>query len=344
MILPDDIQLYQFLDYFDKSELVRYGRCSKHMLVLINQYAYLKIKRHILRIQKVENEDWIEEMMAALDISSHLRLLIVYWDLPFPLINDYRCMPTGNNYPQGGLLTIRKRYSLIGRFISDMSKDVIGFTFYYDHQNQHLMASHMDVSEQRFDYSVSLTNESLLLIPLQNPKDFLEFRTLIPSLNIRELKFPTLDLNLLSGFFIGTYGGHGHEILYVTIHEKNQCKLQLQGLKITGDKNVPAGEISFIVDLEPSPHHLNNQDTRPVIVSDTMGMFFANMEQRMSDALMICKGRGCINRFPGIWNPEYVPLVFIVYRQESQCVFSLVFEDINQNYRHGIDFSKFVPL
>ena len=45
MILSDDIQLYQFLDYFDKSELVRYGRCSKHMLELINQYDYLKIKR-----------------------------------------------------------------------------------------------------------------------------------------------------------------------------------------------------------------------------------------------------------------------------------------------------------
>lgn len=346
MILPEDIQLYQFLVLLDKFDLLRYGSCSKQLYTLMNQYAYLRIKNHVMRTQRVENEEWIQETLSAFEISSHMKLLLLFWDFQFPFENDYRCLPIGNNYPQGGLLTIRKRYSFIGKLVTDMTKDVMGFTFYLSNRNNSLMAYHMDVSEQRTEYTVSVTQESLLLIPSHNPEDYMEFRIMIPTLNLREIKFPSVDIPSLCGFFVGTYGGHGHEILYVTAHDTNRDKIQLRGLKVTGDKNVPAGEVSFIIDLERTSHPLNPHDMRPIIISNAMGMFFANMEQRLSDAVITCEGRGCINRIPGIWNPEHVPLTFMAYRggPGSQCAFSLVFEDQSEAYRHGIDFARYTPM
>ncbi|XP_041376674.1 F-box only protein 31-like [Gigantopelta aegis] len=48
------------------------------------------------------------------------------------------------------------------------------------------------------------------------------------------------------GFFKGTYGGHGIEIIQLKYDANGKI---VQGIKITGDPNVPATKISFEVDL-----------------------------------------------------------------------------------------------
>jgi hypothetical protein len=57
-----------------------------------------------------------------------------------------------------------------------------------------------------------------------------------------------LDCNELlpkAGIYIGSYGGHGKE--FILIHYLQDCFI---ATKITGDVNVPRGEVSFQSDLQ----------------------------------------------------------------------------------------------
>ncbi len=53
----------------------------------------------------------------------------------------------------------------------------------------------------------------------------------------------------LGGLWVGKYGEHGYEMLNVTYIGEHENTLV--AIKVTGDKNVPKGEISFTADLSP---------------------------------------------------------------------------------------------
>lgn len=115
---------------------------------------------------------------------------------------------------------------------------------------------------------------------------------------------------------------------------------QLFGAKVTGDANVPAGKVSFAVDLEKvcDVDDELEADSRPVILFLPSGAVMANLSNRRGSIAFWRKGRGQINRVPGRWCPEWVDVDFLVYQTGSRCAFSVLFRQPTEAVRVIIDF------
>jgi len=75
----------------------------------------------------------------------------------------------------------------------------------------------------------------------------------------------------LDGLWVGKFGHHGYEMVNVTYHGD-----QLIAYKVTGDKNVPRGEITFQVDLNPL--HQNAVGNDPYSESTTSTSTTENLQ------------------------------------------------------------------
>jgi hypothetical protein len=93
----------------------------------------------------------------------------------------------------------------------------------------------------------------------------------------------------LPGLYSAPYGPHGYEIIHVTWHDGSAAAdadaqsaddalppgvsahtPRLEGLKVTGDPNVPTGRLSFVAPLAPSAAETDdNEDDARQIVSFT---------------------------------------------------------------------------
>jgi len=79
-------------------------------------------------------------------------------------------------------------------------------------------------------------------------QEAMEARNLLPQFN-------------LEGLWVGKYGDHGYEMVNVTyVGDK------LIAMKVTGDNNVPKGEITFKADL--SPNTVGQEELTPIELSD----------------------------------------------------------------------------
>jgi len=71
-----------------------------------------------------------------------------------------------------------------------------------------------------------------------------------------------------SGYFMGSFGPHGPELLHLSRHkDRSAGKEVLQVRKITGDRSVPAGEILFRVPIDRSRRQLPD-----VMYAEEMGI------------------------------------------------------------------------
>jgi hypothetical protein len=71
---------------------------------------------------------------------------------------------------------------------------------------------------------------------------------------------------MLSGLWVGKYGDHGYEMVNVT-YAGGELGNVLVATKVTGDKNVPKGEITFTADLHPEAK--GRKELNPIELSDT---------------------------------------------------------------------------
>jgi hypothetical protein len=85
----------------------------------------------------------------------------------------------------------------------------------------------------------------------------------------------------LSGLHVGKYGDHGYEMVNIT-YAGGELGNTLVATKVTGDKNVPKGEITFTADLSPMARE--GKDLKPIELSDVASKQW---------------GRKYLSRFPG---------------------------------------------
>ena len=194
------------------------------------------------------------------------------------------------------------------------------------------------------------------------------------------LLLPESDRDILEGlrgFWVGTYGSHGQEIIQVrfttttttTTTTTSSSSITavtaapeapavaapaappviMEGLKITGDANVPANEWSFRVDVSCGPMDLAGAltaDPRPVYTLDThMGPMPRLLSQETRRIHSMYRGMGQINMVPGIWAPQEVGVdVVVLHPEENEGKGGLwvVWHDVEYTSRHCIDLTRMV--
>lgn len=166
---------------------------------------------------------------------------------------------------------------------------------------------------------------------------------------------PVLE-TLFERLWVGTYGPHGDEVLLlrmVRLEEEEEGvggapgRVICEGLKITGDPNVPAGKWSFRVDLD-RPCDMAEaiaSDPRPIYTMTASGPIqhvLLDLEEEMQAGRLhgIYPGQGQINRVPLTWNPETVGVDLVAWKENARrrLTFGLVWHDDDHAVRHCITF------
>ncbi len=174
------------------------------------------------------------------------------------------------------------------------------------------------------------------------------------------------------GLYYAIYGSHGLEILQL---DRIEGTTQYRALKLTGDPNVPANQISFRFDCNPDncrpgPYDSHRDDPfptatgpRPILCFEIDGII-PNMEvqlERRPVCTVISNAQGQINRNPRVWQPEWIQATIVMYDygldvgssvensarsvenrldESERAVFSVIFEDEGEDYRHVMDFHR----
>ena len=201
---------------------------------------------------------------------------------------------------------------------------------------------------------------ALKLIPLpplcsSDPDDLLPDEILTRLGAVTELRcIPQLS-NLL-GLVTAHYGPHGPEILHLSIESPcsqersvfgepvELCqRWRLRGLKVTGDPNVPNGNLTFTVDLTEmvSISDAVERDRRPLIFSNSIGTNrVEHIHMAVHRVAAWYRGHGQINSVPGEWDPDWVPCSVLVYnepRELSGAVGILLWDDFDSFFRHSME-------
>jgi hypothetical protein len=304
--------------------------------------------------------EWVVLCKELLNVPSTKALVQCFSRLSAPIVGYWRKIPAdfSSDY-RGELLRIRPShdYSLIAERLEPSGAIELRFTlrvvfdpFLRAHRFRaegSVSALSMEQKENILVVSSTLSSAFYAPVSLASPRD--------PSLTE-----PWFDwLQSLYGFVSAPYGSHGLEILTLRLsgagtpaYEHPECSIghpRLEGLKVVGDPNVPAAEFSFLVDLSTTydPRERLAADSR-VVISFVLGggLRIVVPESRRDHIRYWFRGRGQINRTPGVWAPNWVDIDFLVYQEQSRrqlgdVLFSVLWGDGD---RHMTDFKRFGDL
>lgn len=353
--------LFELLLFLSPVDCCKLGQTSHSLRHITNDeklwMIYCKTRIEGFK-EYIQSNDQLTAIQMLLQFPNHRKLFQAMQSLQFPLFGWFRVIPQDLTNCEGGLYCI---YPTNGRVIcqyvdyhgqghmDDRSVDII-----YDNRSSQVISrcfNSAKIYKTKFDDAIHLQHPHLL-------NERLSFKPLPPILS------PTIANNAKSwenffssiGLFTSRYGSHGIEILHLSLHSTEDDSalrfnnyqfggLQLQALKITGDRNVPAGKYSFCIDLLNTIdlHVPFVQDTRPIIIfpPDRDNPVLTNWEQRIPAMQFCARGLGQINRVPGVWNPEWVRCGFVLYKMpigDQRAMFSIIWDDENDNFRHAMDF------
>mmetsp|Transcript_80 Transcript_80/g.208 ORF Transcript_80/g.208 Transcript_80/m.208 type:complete len:423 (-) Transcript_80:169-1437(-) len=108
----------------------------------------------------------------------------------------------------------------------------------------------------------------------------------------------------MEGLWVGKYGDHGYELINVTYTGNT-----LIAYKVTGDRNVPKGEISFTADLSPIFHSGSSNVLKPISLTD------ASSEHWGTSQLSRFPGRGQVAS-EGFIDQDWMDGQFVMVGQE----------------------------
>jgi hypothetical protein len=161
------------------------------------------------------------------------------------------------------------------------------------------------------------------------------------------------------GLFTSTYSSHGTEILHLSLQTITRERfpfpgfddfgsVALIGLKITGDRNVPAGQPSFVVDIMNRNHDYSPPEIPTVVFpgNSKAEPRIIDWQTRKPFLQFSSSGYGQINVIPFDWNPEWIKCEFLVYKEPieaDETVFTMIWRDEDfSGMDHALDFS-FLP-
>jgi hypothetical protein len=293
--------------------------------------------------------------------------------LEFNILGWFRALPSFHGNVNGGLYCGRV---VEGEFLYQLvntSGDIVGnsfsFKIRYDKGLNSLVAKSFGAEGKT--YLVELGREINFiefqksscskLIPIETPSilSLSDTPTRSDSWSVANKSF---SVDCCSGLHISSYGSHGLEIIHISLlDESDNCwlkqihrgctryefgALQLHGLKVTGDPNVPAGNVSFCINMSVSfnPQHAIEGDRRTIVSfpANSREPDFISLQQRSDNIASWFRGYGQINRKPPVWNPEWVGCSLILYQNPllSGARFTILWDNETEYYRHAMDFRE----
>eukprot|EP01031_Cornospumella_fuschlensis_P039699 gene39699-48336_t len=361
--------LLEVLMFLEASECVSLGASSKYLSDVAKDE---KLWRRICVTRIVsfgQQLSLINVAMQLVGVSDYLNFYIAFRNLRQPLFGWFMKSPLRANSYKGGLYCVsRTEHRLILMSVNHDGTIVMGEVCYllYNLTSKCLHAINVASIGQsrrvkfREDSTIQLIGNRTQLLGISAELSEV-LRPLPNRMQVVGSVCPAVG-ELVScvqgclGLFTAPYGSHGIEILHLSIHSQSAPNaihhndldfgaLQLHGLKVTGDPNVPASQLSFCINLmsllDISEALL--QDQRPVVIFPSLQLppIVISLLDRRAHMLLWARGYGQINRNPNVWSPEWVGCGFILYKTslpDSLARFTVVWDDESDMFRHGMDF------
>lgn len=359
--------IVKYLKIFDIIQLFSIQKKTNEKLR--GEYVWKTIvDSYIAPIQSGENkiEAWMNEIRSTLEIPTMKGVVQAFWRIDRPLLSQWRMIPQD--------------------FASDFAGDFVSIYLSSDVVERSLIGESCDASGQnriiifQIEYTEiagrgeleMVTADTLERYKIRTEDGMLKFRSQgsnqlrvyrpIPQSNVADIQDSHIRecVNDCLGLVVAPYGSHGLELLNVSLHTTTatvagieahpliNVPLRLEGLKVLGDANVPAAQLSFVADLTQSVDidQALATDTRIIVAfpinADAM---IVDMEIRRPLIKAWYRGIGQINRIPGVWDPQWVGGNLIIYEAANNIIgnikFSILWNDLEYTSRHIIDYKKF---